>query len=158
MPNRRLTRTVNLEDFILSETAHRKGIDNWPQDAQIEQNLLELATHILEPVGQHFDTRPMVSSGYRCPALNAAVGGAENSQHVTGQAVDFQVPGMPELVVAQWMAQHLDFDQLLLERLERNGEKIAWIHCSYVSAVANRRQVKHGSGSTFNDGLPEQWP
>jgi len=158
MLNRRLTRTVNLEDFILSETAHRLGLNNWPQDAVIEQNLLNLAVHILEPVGQHFETRPMISSGYRNAALNKAVGGMDNSQHLTGQAVDFQVPGISELEVARWMAANLDFDQLLLERMERAGEKIAWIHCSYVSYVGNRHEVKHGSGSSFTDGLPEAWP
>jgi hypothetical protein len=151
MKNIRLSSCFNLEDFALSETAIREGLDNTPP-ADVVEGLRQLAENVLEPVKAQFDTRPQISSGYRCPALNSRIGGVPDSQHITGQAVDFELPGQDLLEVACWMRDSLDYDQLLLERA---GGKV-WIHCSYVSPSANRREVKWFDGATWHSGLPEQ--
>lgn len=158
MHNRRLSRSCNLEDFVISETAMRHGLDNWPKDEAVIARLQLLAEKILEPVGEQFQTRPMISSGYRASDVNARVGGTPTSQHVNGEAVDFQMPGISELEVARWMAGALDFDQLILEKVDRPEGAVVWIHCSYVSPEKNRKQVKHGGSKGFADGLPETWP
>ena len=155
MLNRRLSRTCNLEDFLVSETAIRLGLHNDPANEVVVERLQLLAERIIEPVGDAFDTRPMITSGYRGPALNTAIGGSEKSQHLSGQAVDFQVPGVAAIDVARWVAEHLVFDQLILEQ-DSTGQE--WVHCSYVSPEANRGQVMHMKGGAFFDGLPETWP
>ncbi len=152
MRNRRLTPCFNLEDFWFSETAIRNGLDNAPPDETVIARLQALAVQVLEPVRAHFNTRPQISSGYRCPALNAKVGGVPDSQHLTGHAVDFELPGADPLEVARWIRDvPLDYDQLLLERA---GGK-AWVHVSYVTSAQNRHQVRWYDGRTWRDGLPD---
>ncbi len=150
MDNQRLTRHFNLFDFLASETALRAGIENVPHAPDVILNLQRVALHLLEPVLQQFDTRPQITSGYRCPALNAKVGGAATSQHMSGQAVDFQLPHVPLLELARWMRATLTYDQLLLETVA--GE--TWIHASYVDGK-NRGQVRWFDGMQWRDGLPE---
>ena len=69
----------------------------------------------------------LVSSGFRCQAVNEAIGGAKNSQHTLGQAVDFTAPsfGTPEQVARAIQASHIPFDQLIFEF----GR---WVHISFV--------------------------
>lgn len=141
-----------LADLIASETAVVLGIDNAPQSDEILQNLKLLAEKLLEPVVEKFGQIPVVTSAYRCPQLNAQVGGVANSQHVTGQAVDFQCPNGNLLEIARFMVQNLDFDQLLIER-NKSGE--VWLHASYVAERPNRKQVKHFDGQAWHQGLPE---
>lgn len=152
MQNRRLSPAFNLEDFWFSETAIRSGIDNTPPDEEIVTRLQALAIHLLEPVRAHFDTRPQISSGYRCSTLNAKVGGVPDSQHLTGYAVDFELPGVDPEAVALWIQNALlDYDQLLLERA---GGK-AWVHVSYVTPALNRRQTRRFDGLRWHDSLRE---
>jgi zinc D-Ala-D-Ala carboxypeptidase len=155
MKNARLSSLFNLEDFTLSETALKTGIVNEPpadELAAIVERLRLLAVHILDKVAKQFDTRPQVSSGYRCPILNEKVGGLPTSQHQSGHAVDFELPGQSLLEVARWMQNTLDFDQLLLEQA---GGK-TWIHVSYVDQAHNRREVKWFDGSNWHEGLPNE--
>jgi len=154
MQNQRLTPHFNLYDFLASETALRYGIGNVPHDAAVITHLQLLAEKLLEPVTARFETRPQITSGYRCPALNEKVGGVATSQHMSGQAVDFQVPDVSLLEVAKWMAGALDYDQLLLER----SKSEVWIHASYVGPAQNRRQLKWFDGQDWHQGLPEMLP
>lgn len=149
--NKRLSAFFNLEDFVFSETALKHQIDNWPKTDEIGQRLAVLCHEVLDHVAQHFKTRPQISSGYRCPVLNAKVGGVDNSQHVHGYAADFEFPDHNLLDVARWIQDALPYDQLLLERA---GGK-SWIHVSYVSAEANRREVKWFDGTAWHAGLPD---
>lgn len=111
-----------LEEFLVSETAARKGINNTPTDAVIA-NLKRLAER-LELVRAVFNKPIIISSGYRCPELNAAVGGAANSAHMYGRAADFRVLNDgPPLQVAIRITQRANimFDQLI-------NEYDQWVH------------------------------
>lgn len=117
-----LTEHFTLEEFLFSETAIRKGINNTPSEDTVA-NLKRLAER-LEQVRSIFDKPIIVTSGYRCPELNAAVGGAKNSAHMTGRAADFTVLGYgPPLQVAIRITQKtgLMFDQLI-------NEYDSWVH------------------------------
>ena len=87
----RLTEHFDLAEFTLSQEAARRGIDNTPPDEVLE-NLYILAM-ALEEVRARLGCPIVISSGYRSPALNAAVGGAPNSAHVLGYAADLTCPG-----------------------------------------------------------------
>ena len=87
----RLTDNFDLSEFVVSQEAARRGIDNTPP-ADVIENLYLLAM-ALEEVRARLGQPIVISSGYRSPALNAAVGGAANSAHVIGFAADLTCPG-----------------------------------------------------------------
>jgi hypothetical protein len=78
-----------LEELTRSDTALRLGIDNTPPPSVV-QNLHHLVEVLLDPLREAFGKPIYVNSGYRCPALNTAVGGSRNSQHIQGQAADIR--------------------------------------------------------------------
>lgn len=119
----RLSPHFSLAEMLVSQTAARRGIDNTPGDAEIAA-LRSLCVEVLEPVRKHFARPVIVSSGYRSPALNRAIGGSPTSQHSKGEAADFTVPGVGVLDLAQWMHRNLNYDQLIYEF----G---SWVHVSY---------------------------
>lgn len=125
MSDLQLSPNFKLSEMIRSQTAVRKGINNMPTDEQIAALSL-LCRKVLEPVRAHFGKPISVTSGYRGPALNKAVGGSKTSQHCFGQAVDFHVVGVSDVEVAKWIAANLEFDQLILE-FPPEG----WVHVSY---------------------------
>lgn len=123
--NLRLSPSFTLGEMLVSQTASRKRIDNTPTPQVIEA-LRTLAQQVLQPTRNHFNRPVVVSSGYRSPQLNRAVGGARSSQHVLGEAADFTIPGVSNFAVAQWMWKNLNYDQLIYEF----GES-GWLHVSY---------------------------
>lgn len=151
----KLSEHFTLKELTRSDTAIRLGIDNTPELAHVAA-LSVLCNRILEPVRIH-TARPIVpSSGYRSPALSDAVGSSSSSQHCRGQAVDFEVFGIDNLVLARWIYNNLEFDQLILEGY--NGEPSSgWIHCSYDNLAREQRlQVLRTSDfKTYEEGLPE---
>ena len=113
------------EHFTLAEltaTSHRQ-FDNTPNEAETA-NLQRLA-EFLEQVKTALDGKPvMISSGFRCKAVNDSVGSKDTSQHRTGCAADFKVPGMsPDAVVRAIIAAGLPYDQII-------REFDAWTHIS----------------------------
>ena len=87
----KLSEHFDLDEFTRSATADRLHIDNTIPEELIP-NLKNLCVQVLEPLREHFGTPVVISSGYRCPALNQAVGGVPNSQHLTGEAADIILP------------------------------------------------------------------
>lgn len=108
-----------------SQTAVRRGIPNHPGPAT-KAALAALCLHVLEPVRAQFGKPVIVTSGYRSPKLNTAIGGSATSQHCFGEAADFTVQGVSNLDVCQWIMRNLKFDQLIYEF----GEE-GWVHCSW---------------------------
>ena len=150
-----------LAEFERSATATKLGIDNHVPSQYIPA-LQQLCKEILEPLRAFINssTPPhkgeegvVISSGYRCPLLNVKVGGAKNSQHMTGEACDIHIP-VQGLTNGQgqrftntdilnrwftWIMDHCDFDQLIKETSDR---RIYWIHVSCKrDRTKNRHQV-----------------
>ena len=100
-----LTANFSLIEFTHSNTAKRRGIDNTPPPAVLVR--LRHTAKMMEVVRSILGAPVMVSSGYRSPDLNVAVGGSRTSDHVTGNAVDFVCPrfGSP-FEVCQELARH----------------------------------------------------
>lgn len=138
-PEMQLSQHFNLKEFTKSETATRKRIDNTP-NLEHANNLKMVCENILEPVRKHFGKPVRINSGYRGPALNKAVGGSAKSQHCNGEAVDFEIDGLPNPDLAKWVAQNCDFDQIILEFYDpKEGPNSGWVHASY-SKGKNRKQ------------------
>jgi hypothetical protein len=142
-----LTKHFSLSEFISSETALKREIDNSPP-ADIQKQL-QLTAAGLERVRACLGDRPIkINSGYRCHALNAAVGGAKNSQHVRGEAVDFVCPdfGSPlEICYAlQPNIKMLGIDQLIMEG--------TWVHVSFT--LSPRYEILTMLKGQYLKGLP----
>lgn len=128
-----------LWELTRSGTAIRLRIENRPNEQQICR-LRALCTTVLEPLRARFGAI-RVTSGYRCEALNRAVGGVPTSQHLLGEAADIHISTRAYgLKMMRFIADHLPFDQLILERINHIGA--GWIHVSYRSDRGeNRREV-----------------
>lgn len=130
----RLSEHFTLEEFMRSDKAQELGIDNTPP-ADVVEHLRRTAT-FMEQVRALLGVPLRVTSGYRCHALNAAVGSKPTSDHVTGNAVDFVAPGFgsPLAVCVRLAASDLPFKQLIWEY----GR---WTHISFDGMTPARREV-----------------
>lgn len=133
-----------LDEFIVSTTAKKKGIDNTPS-FEVVEHLDELVEKVLDPLRAAYGMAIHVSSGYRCPALNTAVGGSPSSVHMIGYAADLQVGGsftkFRDFVVQWFQKTGTKFDQVLLERDKKTGAQ--WIHIGLKNNLGQQRgQIK----------------
>ena len=149
-----LSKHFKLEEFEKSQTATRKGIKNKAGSGEIK-NLTDLCYEILEPVRAKFDKPITITSGYRSEALCEAIGSKKTSQHAKGQAVDFEIAGVPNIQTAYWIQNNCDFDQLILEFYNPDDPAGGWVHVSYNEQGANRKQVLTYDGKKFDNGLPD---
>ena len=135
----KLTANFSLSELTKSQTATRKGIDNTPSPTH-QENLKSLCTHVLQPVRDHFGHVVSVSSGYRSPELCTAIGSKSTSQHARGEAADFEIFGVSNKELADWIHYNINYDQLILEYWKGEEDpNSGWVHCSY-SEGNNRRQ------------------
>lgn len=119
-----ITRHFTLDELIASDTAKAKGIDNTPS-TEVVVRLTQVAL-AMEKVRTICKNKPvLVSSGYRCAALNAAVGGATGSAHQYGCAVDFTIPefGSP-IDICRTLQPHMS--ELYIDQLIH--ENNSWVH------------------------------
>lgn len=126
----RISKNFSLEEFTRSETAQRLKIDNALGTEQII-NLCALVHHVLQPLRDHYGQPVKISSGYRCQALNKAVGGVTNSQHTRGQAADIKIEGVSPRQIYDYIVTTLTYDQVILYP--------TFVHVSY-NVCGNRRQ------------------
>jgi putative chitinase len=133
-----LTEHFTLGEMIVSPTAKRLGIPNTPTAEHIE-NMRYCCEKILEPVRAKFGP-VTINSSYRAPLVNKAVGGSATSQHVNGQAIDFEVKGVDNKKVADWVADNLEFDQVILEFYAAGDKNSGWVHASIKKGGGNRKQ------------------
>lgn len=129
-----------LSELVRSETAARLGLDNWPRDPVVVENLRQTCLNLLEPIRIQFGIPFAPNSGYRSPAVNKATGGSRTRQHMTGQAVDVELPGVPNPTLAEWCRKQLNFDQIILECYKRGIPNSGWVHLRFAGA-RNRRQT-----------------
>ena len=125
-----LTRNFSLQELTKSDTAIRLGIDNQPNADQIDK-LKMLCERVLQPVRDHFG-RVKVTSGFRSSELCVAIGSSANSQHAKAEAADFEVLGVDNAEVADWIKMNCETDQLILEFYTPGEPNSGWIHASYV--------------------------
>lgn len=131
----------SIEELTKSATAKRLGIDNTPSD-NIKKNLTLFIEKVLDPIREDWGSPISVSSGYRCPELNAKVGGAKTSGHQYGYCADLQVKGgmkkIRELAnfIFEWMKDHkMKFDELLFE----HSGGVTWLHFCWIGKDGKQR-------------------
>ena len=142
-----LTEHFMLEELTFSSTAQRLGIDNTPSLEMVA--ILTKTAIALEQVRALLNVPMHVDSGYRCEALNKAVGGVANSAHIEGYAVDFIAPdfGTPLEIARAIAASSIQFDQCICEG--------TWVHISFDPRM--RRQTLTATfgpnGATYSQGV-----
>lgn len=135
-----ITKNFSMEELVTSNTARMKGIDNTP-DKEVEARLVQLAQQVLQPLRDSYGKPIKISSGYRCQALNKAIGGVSTSQHLKGEAVDInngQIENKKLFLLASKMIKEgvMEVGQLIDEK----GYK--WLHIS-LPDNKHRNQILH---------------
>jgi hypothetical protein len=145
-PDIQFTKNFSLHELLL--TSHRKfDEEQYNPPSEVIENLRALCVNILQPLREAIGSPVNLNSGYRCPSLNRSIGGAKNSQHMTGHAADIiDLNNGNEKLFKKIKELNLPFDQVIDEFGFR------WVHVSYDPA-RNRRQilqaVKNGRGQTI---------
>ncbi len=138
----KLSPHVSFREVVRSTTALRRGIENNPNQLQLDRIKL-LCLMVFEPLRNHFDVPIFIASCFRSNLLNHAIGGAAGSQHMAnrGAAMDLDADvfgGITNADIFFWLMDNADFDQLIWEF--GNDHQPDWVHVSY-HAGNNRRQV-----------------
>lgn len=124
-----------IEELSHSDTAVAKKIDNNPSRVVVE-NLEALVLNVLDPLREAYGKPIRVNSGYRSPRLNLVIGGAKNSQHMTGEAVDITAGSKEDNKwLFDYIFRHLPYDQLIDE------SNYSWVHVSFKNGDTNRQQA-----------------
>ena len=133
----RLSKNFTLPEIIHSNTAKRLGINNAPNKEHLKsmqvlvRDLIQPMRDVLGPI--------RISSGYRNPELNRAIGGSSKSQHCKGEALDLQYWSkgkMSNKEIYDWVVKSgIEFDQMI------NEFDYSWIHISLKSNGKNRKQI-----------------
>jgi hypothetical protein len=148
-----LTRHFSLSELIRSQTALRRGIDNYP-NASALANLRNILAPGLQRVRDLLGAPMHITSGYRSPTLNTIIGGSLTSQHTLGLAADFVAPGFGSpRAVARYIAGHpdIEYDQVIYEG--------TWVHLSFAGPAARARRepltahFTQAGGVTYSHGI-----
>jgi len=152
----KLSKNFSLNELTKSQTAIRMGIDNTSDTEQLV-NLVVLVQQVLQPCREQFGSIS-INSGLRVLELNQAIGSSDKSQHINGEAADFEAYLISNRRLAEWIEEKLDFDQLILE-YPGPDPRDGWVHCSYKRDGSNRKQVltavKEGGKTVYKKGLKE---
>ena len=133
----KLSKNFTLSEIIHSNTAKRLGINNAPNKEHLK-NMQVLVRDLIQPIRDVLG--PIrISSGYRNPELNRAIGGSTKSQHCKGEALDLQYWSkgkMSNKEIYDWVVKSgIEFDQMI------NEFDYSWIHISLKSNGKNRKQI-----------------
>ena len=134
---RYLSKHFTIAEAVRSEFAARNNIPN-PLPDDLLPNATRVCEDLLEPVRAHFGIPFAPQSFYRCPQLNAALGGSENSDHCKALAADIELPGVHNLALAEYIASSRQFYKLILEFTDPDDPSAGWIHVSLGDADEHR--------------------
>ena len=134
-----ISKHISYKEGTNSTTAIRRGIDNTPNDEQLD-NMELIANEVFEPLRMWVDGPIKINSFFRCQELNEAIGGSGRSQHCEGRAIDIDdtFGKMTNAEMYHWIKEYLDFDQMIWEFGDDDNPD--WIHVSYVSEEENRNR------------------
>jgi zinc D-Ala-D-Ala carboxypeptidase len=145
----KLTEHFTLQEFTDSQTAARKSINNVPPVGSPERKNLLRTAEVMEKVRTLLGDKPiLISSGYRGPSLNAAVGGSKNSAHMSGLAIDFSCPsfGTPRAICKK-IEPHME--ELGVDQLIHEFE--TWVHLGltggaprHMALTIDAKGTRHG--------------
>lgn len=134
----------DINEFLRSETALKKRIDNTPTSWEVIENLLDLA-FFLDGIRQAWGSGIIVTSGFRSILLNKAVGGVEGSQHIYGLAADIKPANGKMAEFEAFLKSYLKdkpFDTVIWETSKSSGSK--WVHIQHYNRKGEQRRRMFG--------------
>lgn len=141
----KISQYFTLDELVRSPTAAERGIDNTPGPEALAN--LQRLSRFLDAVRTLLGKPVLISSAYRSPALNKAVGGSNTSAHLSGLAADIKVAGMtPAELARRIVDSDLEFDQVILE-FDR------WVHVGLASGSLRRQVLTVRDGTGYQQGL-----
>lgn len=145
-----ITKHFALHEFTASAKAAKLGIRNSPAPYELD-NITELCRDLLEPIRTAWVGPLKVTSGYRTPALNKAVGGSKSSAHASGYAADIVPTDTNVRVFKEWLREWLPQSGLMFDQCisERNAAGSEWVHI----AIRNRTGKQRGEYLRTMDGV-----
>ena len=134
-----ISKHISYKEGVYSNTATRRGIDNTPNDEQLN-NMELIAEEVFEPLRVWVGGPIKINSFFRSPELNTAIGGSSKSQHCKGQAMDIDdtFGKATNAEMYNFIKDNLDFDQMIWEF--GTDENPNWVHVSYVNPEDNRKR------------------
>jgi len=139
----KLSQNLSLNEVTKSDTAMRRGIDNTPSEEHLE-NLKYVAEKVFQPIREHFGVSIYISSGYRSPELNEAIGGSPRSFHSHGMALDLDQDGRNRGVsnadVFYFIKDNLPFTELIWEFGDENNPN--WVHVAIAPGREDEKKIK----------------
>ena len=134
-----ISKHISDKEGVYSTTAMRRGLDNTPNDEQLD-NMKLLADKVFEPLRKWVGGPIRINSFFRGPELNTAIGGSSKSQHCKGQAMDIDDGGCNKTnaEMYKFIKDELEFDQMIWEFGDDDNPN--WVHVSYVSEDSNRNR------------------
>ena len=145
----KLSQNFKLKEFEKSFVAKRKNIDNCVHDKETFKSLEKLCKNIVQPIRNYQKIPFSPNSGYRSITLNRYIGSSDTSQHVLGQAVDLEIPGVNNEELFNFIKDELDIDQVILEYYDGVDPSSGWVHVSYVSNKDNRNRAMTFDGDHY---------
>jgi len=150
----KISNFVWLSEVTKSNTAIRKGIDNVPNEKQLN-NIATLAVSLFDPLRIWVGGAVKINSGFRSEALNKAIGGAKSSQHCANNGAAFDIDDTfghaTNAQMFHYIKDMMSFDQLIWEFGDDNNPD--WVHVSYVASSTNRMEVlvakKNSNNQTY---------
>ena len=143
----RITTDFTFAEFERRDTARLRGIDNTIPGGSVRQAVRLLVLNVLQPLRDALGKPVYINSGYRCPALNAAVGGVPDSQHTKGEAADISASD-PLLIAQSVLRNGIPFDQMILYS--------TFVHISYRASGPQRGQILYDS--SYRNEYPKATP
>lgn len=137
---KKLSTNFSLGELIASKTARDKRIDNTPTP-EVVANLEKLCQEVLQPIRNKYGRAITVTSGYRCPKLNSAIGGVKNSQHMSGCAADIKCTATSKAVLFNIIKEMIQKGEIKVGQLiwEYGTKKEPnWIHVSLPYSKVNQ--------------------
>ncbi len=168
VPHDQISANFTYYELTRSETADRRRIDNSFRSVKQLRSAVYLCRNVLQAIRDEFG-RYSPNSVYRCQDLERALKNKRlpwksKSQHTKGEACDVEVPGLPNMELARWVAEFLEFDQVILEcHNAAKGANSGWVHVSLKLPGGARNRGKllsyvmdpNRSKYVYVDGLTE---
>lgn len=131
-----------IDELTASATARKKGIKNIPNEEE-RLNLIALVAAVLDPLREKYGKPIIVTSGYRCAALNKCVGGVTGSQHRKGEAADIVTKegAKGNFELGRLIVESGQFDQVIFENCGKDDLLPQWIHVSWTRTGALRGNI-----------------
>lgn len=144
-----ISTNITYKEGTKSNEAIRLGLSNDPNPEQLA-NMKLVAEKIFQPLREHFNVSIGISSFFRSPEVNQAIGGAKASQHMTGQAIDIDADIfdsklkdgtiLTNKMIFDYIVKNLDYDTIIWEFGDESNP--AWVHVSYVKGNNRKRKLR----------------